>query len=357
MTKKRPAPPRRSGREPSGLALDALGELRARLRAKPGGRSGPAGRLTATGADRTKPDPHEEKASPAHENDSRLLSRALAGVRPLADPERAVLESPKPPPLLRPQNKDAQDEAGTDRRVENLSQLSDAALLSAMMEGVKPIGATDRIDPGGNRRKAALRAPPIADPNERPVLLLPEEPEALSAAELFRYANPGTHPLTKPARAELRRAPPEALPLKRCEDEQAALHESLHTPISHLDRLETGDEAAFLRNGLPRRTLADLRRGRWVLQAELDLHGLKRDEARAALTQFLSACILKGQRCIRVIHGKGLGSPGRESVLKHLSRNWLAQREEILAFCHGGPNQGGSGALMVLLRGTKPGSR
>ena len=73
-----------------------------------------------------------------------------------------------------------------------------------------------------------------------------------------------------------------------------------------------------------------------------------------ALAQFLSASLQQGKRCVRVIHGKGLGSPGKLSILKQLSRGWLAQREEILAFCQAGPYEGGSGALLVLLRAGNP---
>jgi len=77
---------------------------------------------------------------------------------------------------------------------------------------------------------------------------------------------------------------------------------------------------------------------------------MDRDEARLSLAQFLAARLARGERCVRVIHGKGLGSPGRIGVLKQLSRNWLAQREEILAFCQAKPHDGGEGALLVLLR-------
>ena len=83
---------------------------------------------------------------------------------------------------------------------------------------------------------------------------------------------------------------------------------------------------------------------------QIDLHGLTRDEARAALAAFLHDALAQGKRCIRVIHGKGHGSPGKVSILKQLSRGWLAQREEILAFCQAGPHDGGGGALLVLLR-------
>ena len=96
--------------------------------------------------------------------------------------------------------------------------------------------------------------------------------------------------------------------------------------------------------------LRDLRRGRWVVQGELDLHGLTRDEARSSLAHFIALSLQQGRRCLRVIHGKGHGSPGRLPVLKHLSRGWLAQREDILAFCQARPHDGGEGALLVLLQ-------
>ena len=110
------------------------------------------------------------------------------------------------------------------------------------------------------------------------------------------------------------------------------------------------DLSDAVRPGIPRRVLTDLRRGRWVVQGQLDLHGLVRDEARAALATFLGESLHLGRRCVRLIHGKGLGSPGRIPVLKHLSRGWLAQREEILAFCQAPPHDGGGGALLILLR-------
>lgn len=175
-------------------------------------------------------------------------------------------------------------------------------------------------------------------------------PQAADLA-LFQNAMSDVQPLApRHTRVELAPPPPAPAPLKRHADDSATLQESLHAPLSFEDRLEMGDEAAFLRPGLPRRVLADLRRGRWVLQGEVDLHGLNREEARTALAHFLHTSLQRGRRCVRVIHGKGLGSPGRFSILKQLSRGWLAQREEILAFCQAGPHAGGSGALLVLLR-------
>ena len=85
------------------------------------------------------------------------------------------------------------------------------------------------------------------------------------------------------------------------------------------------------------------------MQDIVDLHGLNRQEARSLLGDFLGGCLKRGLRCVRVVHGKGLRSPKREPVLKGKVRQWLARREEVLAFCQAPMNQGGSGALLVLL--------
>jgi DNA-nicking Smr family endonuclease len=96
--------------------------------------------------------------------------------------------------------------------------------------------------------------------------------------------------------------------------------------------------------------LKDLRRGRWVVQDHLDLHGATRDEARLLLVDFLEAALRRGVRCVRVVHGKGLGSPGREPVLKGLVKGWLMQRPEVLAYCQARAAEGGAGALITLLK-------
>lgn len=168
--------------------------------------------------------------------------------------------------------------------------------------------------------------------------------------ELFRAAMEGVRPLPPSDRAELDLPKPRPQPLQRRQDDASALAEALLGPLSFEDRLEMGIEDAFLRPGLPRRLLSDLRKGRWVIQAELDLHGLTREEAREELAHFLAACLIQGYRCVRIIHGKGLSSPGGESVLKALSRYWLARRDAILAFCQAKPHDGGEGALLALLK-------
>ncbi|MDD2884824.1 MAG: Smr/MutS family protein [Dechloromonas sp.] len=177
----------------------------------------------------------------------------------------------------------------------------------------------------------------------------PTDPEE---AALWQ-AMSGVHPLLPSNRVILAPPPPAPRPQHSLADERAALHESLHGPIGLQDRLEGGDEAHYLRNGLAATVLRDLRRGRWVLQGELDLHGLNREEARLALAHFLADSLHQGRRCIRVVTGKGLRSPQKLSILRQLVRGWLAQRNEVLAYCQARPCDGGDGALLVLLRSPK----
>lgn len=183
----------------------------------------------------------------------------------------------------------------------------------------------------------------------------PQSPSRHDRA-LFLAQLEGVSPLApRHQRVELQLPRPRPEPRQRDQDEAAALRESLLAPLSPDDRLEIDESDAFIRPGVPRRVLSDLRRGRWTLQGELDLHGLNREQARKVLSGFLHDNLQRGRRCVRIIHGKGLGSPGREPVLKKLSRHWLSQREEILAYCEAKPQDGGGGALVVLLRAPRRG--
>lgn len=170
------------------------------------------------------------------------------------------------------------------------------------------------------------------------------------AAALFRAAVADAKPISTD-RVHHEPPPPPAYPRQRERDEQAALAESLAVSDLLDLHLEGGDEAAWLRPGMSPNVLRDLRRGRWVVRAHLDLHGMNREEARQHVALFLTECLQHGQRCLRIVHGKGLGSPGREPVLKKLVQGWLSQRQEVLAFCQAKPVDGGAGAVMVLLKG------
>jgi DNA-nicking Smr family endonuclease len=106
----------------------------------------------------------------------------------------------------------------------------------------------------------------------------------------------------------------------------------------------------YLSNGLSRMTLRKMRRGGWPVQDRLDLHGNNSDAARKLLQEFLLEAVQREMRCVLVIHGKGLNSLGGEAVLRRLTRHWLTQHPRVLGFCDALPREGGSGAVLVLLK-------
>ena len=160
----------------------------------------------------------------------------------------------------------------------------------------------------------------------------------------------GVEPLPEPRRVVPGRPRPAPVPRETWRDERAALAESLG-PISPDDAGESGEELAYVRSGYPPGMLRKLRRGHWVVEDSLDLHGLNRSEAAAAVREFLRGCRARRLGCVRIVHGKGLGSRNREPVLKGLLRKWLQRRSEVLAFTQAPAPQGGSGAVLVLLAG------
>ncbi len=173
------------------------------------------------------------------------------------------------------------------------------------------------------------------------------------ALENLQALLPDVTPLRQRNRAPLAKAQPAPAAQQRVQKERAVLVESLSDSDPWEASFETGDELQFLRGGLASDTLRKLRRGHWGTQNHIDLHGLTVAEARPVLVAFLNACLHQGLRCVRIIHGKGLGSKNGTPVLKRKVFSWLMQRDEILAFCQARHTEGGSGAVVVLLRGIK----
>ena len=156
-------------------------------------------------------------------------------------------------------------------------------------------------------------------------------------------------PLPPHQRALHTPARPAPEPLQRQADERAALREAMSDEVDVESLLLTDDGLSFRRARVGPDVVAKLRRGHWAIQGEIDLHGLRRDEARDELAAFVRGAAQRGQRCLRVVHGKGLGSPGRQPVLKAKVQRWLAQSAEVIAFTQAAGPQGGAGALIVLL--------
>lgn len=173
---------------------------------------------------------------------------------------------------------------------ENKAEPEDAALFRAAVGEVKPLPEQNRIKPQKTPRKPLLRSP----------------------------------------------TPPPAIP----------------DTLSDFAAENAPDE--FTRNGLSRMTLRKLRRGHWPVQDSLDLHGNTGDAARKLLQKFLHEAAQRELRCVLVIHGKGMNSRGGEAVLRKLTRHWLAQRPDVLAYCDALPRNGGSGAALVLLKVIEP---
>ena len=167
---------------------------------------------------------------------------------------------------------------------------------------------------------------------------------------LFELAVGPVERLPAHGRAEPARRPPEPRPLQRERDEAAVMREALSDEFDVETLLHTDELLSYRRPGLGLDVARKLREGRWAIQREIDLHGLRTDEAREALGRFVRESHQQGLRCVRVVHGKGLGSPGRAPVLKGRVLRWLVQKKEVLAFVQARPADGGAGALVVLLR-------
>jgi DNA-nicking Smr family endonuclease len=170
------------------------------------------------------------------------------------------------------------------------------------------------------------------------------------ARELARTLGP-VHRLPERGRVPRARPPVEAIPRQRIADEARALASTLSDDLDVSTLLDTDDALAFRREGIGVDVLRRLRRGHWSVQRHLDLHGMTREVAREALAAFIRQAARDGLRCVRVVHGKGNGSPGRESVLKAKVRVWLVQKADVIAFAAAPAPDGGHGALLVLLRG------
>ncbi len=178
------------------------------------------------------------------------------------------------------------------------------------------------------------------------------EAAARRERQLFATEVGPVTPLKGRAHPRPPRPKPEPLPLQRQRDEQAALREALSDEFDVESLLDTDEALSWRRHGVGPDVARKLRRGVWAIQAQVDLHGLQRDAARERLAAFLRDAAKQGLRCVRVVHGKGNGSPGRQPVLKGKVQTWLVQKAEVMAFVQARAAEGGAGALVVLLGST-----
>ena len=174
-----------------------------------------------------------------------------------------------------------------------------------------------------------------------------------SEKNLFILAAGAVKPLPDRRIAVLKKAPPPPKVMQYQQDEQAVLIEAISDEFDVGTLLDVDDLLSFRRPGIGPDVTRKLRRGDWSIQRQIDLHGLRRDEAREHLSFFIREAHKQGIRCVRVVHGKGLGSPGKAPVLKSRVHSWLVQKIEVLAFVQAKPADGGGGALVVLLTGSR----
>jgi DNA-nicking Smr family endonuclease len=171
---------------------------------------------------------------------------------------------------------------------------------------------------------------------------------------LFARAAGEVNPIRGHRRVDLAPEQPPPIAVQQQLDDQRVLREAISDEFDASTLLDIDDALSFRRPGIGTDVTRKLRKGEWSLQGEIDLHGLRREEAREALTAFIRDAHRRGWRCVRVVHGKGLGSPGKTPVLKSKVQSWLIQKNEVLAFVQARGDEGGAGALVVLLKPLGP---
>ena len=179
-----------------------------------------------------------------------------------------------------------------------------------------------------------------------------QEAERRAHAErtLFIRAAGNVQPIRRHGRVDLAPDQPAPLPVQQQLDDQRVLQEAISDEFDAATLLDIDDALSFRRPGVGTDVTRKLRKGEWSIQGEIDLHGLRREDAREALAGFVREAHRRGWRCVRVVHGKGLGSPGKTPVLKGKVQGWLVQKNEVMAFVQARGDEGGAGALVVLLK-------
>jgi DNA-nicking Smr family endonuclease len=184
------------------------------------------------------------------------------------------------------------------------------------------------------------------------------EQKAREDAGVFNGATKG---VTKIPESDRYVPPMQAIPVRsyqagkprtREEDNAAVMRESLSDQFDVEGLVEDDPSVAYARPGVGPDVVRKLKKRVWPVQDELDLHGMTRDTARQQVADFLHRASRRGVRCVRIVHGRGYGSPNGEPVLRAMLHSWLVQMEkdEVVAFCVAGKKDGGHGALIVLLK-------
>ena len=216
--------------------------------------------------------------------------------------------------------------------------------MKASKAGLADLKRLHKADQARRQREAAKQA-------AKATLASAVPPLSEDDAMLFRRAVGGVQPLKRKAS---RAVPPGKVAGLSQELIAARRERALGQPEAVLalgaaPAASVVGDSVFLRAGHGPDVLRDLRKGRWPVQASLDLHGCTLEEARQRLEVFLAECVAYGARCVRVVHGVGYGSPEGVGVLGPQVRRWLANWQAVMAYAEGSPADGGQGAVRVLL--------
>ena len=181
-----------------------------------------------------------------------------------------------------------------------------------------------------------------------PILMASRKKPSQEDIELFRRSIGATRQLGQDKAARFHKQPP---PRPRIRPD----FEDIPADPGFSDGFDAGTVAAdealfFTRPGVQQRQLQRLKRGQLSIGAELDMHGMTTAIARNTISQFISGCRDRNIRCVRIIHGKGYGSKGDAPILKNRLNSWLRQHHDVLAFSSTPRQDGGTGAVYVLLR-------
>ena len=163
--------------------------------------------------------------------------------------------------------------------------------------------------------------------------------------QAFKEATQDVKRLKRPDRVAVPAPRPKPIARQSKAAHQEMLAESLAATGGH-----QVDEIGYRRGMVSERTFRRLRRGHFSIEDEIDLHGLRRDEAKTELQRFFTDCRTRRVGCVRVVHGKGNRSGPDGPVLKESVQSWLARWDDVLAFASATTRHGGSGAVYVLLQ-------
>ena len=213
-----------------------------------------------------------------------------------------------------------------------------------------------------DKLKKAIAPPPAPPAPKRPAAPPPKAapppqvPEVLDDERLFVDEMMGVSRIDPDPRGRVGAPEPAPRPVSRRDADEAEAYAELADLIEGVGQFNFTDTDEYIEGiapGLDKRLLRRLRKGDFALQGHVDLHGMNREEARAAVEDFLTRARSSGKRCVLIVHGRGLHSKDSIPVLKERIKAWLERgriAKWVLAFASARPCDGGAGAVYVLLR-------